>query len=247
MCSSFKDGNIAAGSIDQFEKLLMDESIDVNVLELESGFTPLHTLCRYYKEENLIDFVRLLIKKGASVNIKDCHGWTPLHLLNTREKAKLKDIVQLLKEECAEVNTDDTNGWTELVLWAQGLLDQSLIANHSCHSCRNQQVLSMWDVLDDDGQITCFLLLCSSCASKATAVSEPSITLTNEGASASQWSAINDDREEEAALPMDQSKLESSEDCLSTRGVVSGQSSPCSPTSSTPPFTDSMVRLYTVH
>ncbi len=79
--SSIEDQWVIADGIAHFKKLLKDEDpIDVN-LKLESGYTLLNTLWRYYKDVHLIDLVKLMVKKDADVNTKERLGSTPLHSL----------------------------------------------------------------------------------------------------------------------------------------------------------------------
>lgn len=122
------------------------------------------------------------------------------------------------------------------------------IANDSCRVCHNQPASLMCDVLDQIGQITGSIPICSSCITKANSsnpetamdISEPLAALVNQGASTSKYAETNNN-EEEAALPMNQSEQESSEDS-STSGVSSARSSPRSASSSASSFQASTVR-----
>ena len=70
-----------------------------------TGWTPLHVVCFYYKNENLIEIVRLLIQHGAEVNAKKVDGKTPLHLVCQYYKnSNLMDLVHLLIENGADSN-----------------------------------------------------------------------------------------------------------------------------------------------
>lgn len=102
VCKSLKDSDITLDSVPLgsfiyiFEKLARDDSVDVHV-KLEFNNTLLHTLCGYYKEENLIDLVQLLLEKGAEVNTENQFGATPLHYLSSYYKNdNQEEILQLL-------------------------------------------------------------------------------------------------------------------------------------------------------
>ena len=56
-----------------------------------------------------IDVVKELLEKGADVNAKDKHGWTPLHAAAT---AGHTEIAKLLIDKGANVNATDDNGNT---------------------------------------------------------------------------------------------------------------------------------------
>ena len=66
----------------RFTQLAKDESVDVNVKSPEK-LKPLLQLCSYYPHNNLIDLVRLLIKRGVDVNARTPEGFTVLHPLST--------------------------------------------------------------------------------------------------------------------------------------------------------------------
>jgi len=81
--------------------------------------TPLHFLCRYYKNANLIDLVKLLVKNGADVNVKGWCDRTPLHLLCLNyENNDLIDLVKFFIQNGADINAKLTwsgeYGWTPL-------------------------------------------------------------------------------------------------------------------------------------
>lgn len=83
---------------------------------MDSGATPLHVLFRYYKEDNLIDFVQFLVSRGAQITVTDEQfGTTLLHeLCINYPHENVIDILQFLIKEGAEVNAKDVNGWNPL-------------------------------------------------------------------------------------------------------------------------------------
>ena len=89
----------------------MPTGIDLNTIN-EDGSTPLHRAIEgdwntERKTENL-EIIRLLIDKGADVNVKDDNENTPLHLSTNRK------ISELLIGQGADVNAKDYSGGTPL-------------------------------------------------------------------------------------------------------------------------------------
>ncbi len=92
------------------------------ITENEEEMAPLHLVCRYYKGDNMIDFVKDLLLKGGNVNsgaikvkIMDRRftELTPLHLLFVDEKkCSLINIVKLLLENGSKVNAKSEHGDT---------------------------------------------------------------------------------------------------------------------------------------
>jgi ankyrin repeat protein len=71
-------------------------------------------LCRYYKNENLIEIIRLLIGKEIGINSKNNYGSNALHELCTNyENDNLIDIIQLLIENGIEVTSETFNYFTK--------------------------------------------------------------------------------------------------------------------------------------
>lgn len=87
-----------------FKTLLRDKKGDANI-KMKNKFTPLHMFCGWYKKDNLIDIVRLLIDHGADVNAKTKNGKTSLHLLRQNyQNDNLEDIVHLLTRKGADIS-----------------------------------------------------------------------------------------------------------------------------------------------
>ena len=86
--------------------LLIECGADVNAITAVPRWTPLHLLCENYKNDNLIEIVKLLIEKGAKVDEQSLVGVTPLYLVCQHfQSENLVDIIQLLIENGAKVNT----------------------------------------------------------------------------------------------------------------------------------------------
>lgn len=94
-------------------KILIENGANVNAKTEGEKETPLHVLCRYQDDDNLIDMIQLLIEKGADVNAKMSNGMTPLRtLFMYYKKDDLFQIVQLLMKKGA-VDFNPKNGKTD--------------------------------------------------------------------------------------------------------------------------------------
>lgn len=89
--------------------------VSVNIKN-SNGWTPLHWLCCFKESNLMIEFVQLLIEKGADVNAKtNKTKKTPLHLLcQYYDNDNGVEIGKLLVEKGADVNTKTQDGWTSL-------------------------------------------------------------------------------------------------------------------------------------
>jgi ankyrin repeat protein len=132
-------------------KLLLDRGADVNAVNTGSGGngeTALHYSTR--SEANTPDIVRLLLSAGASVNVQDKSGTTPLmNALNHRDIAlmllqsganvslrsdsgetalmyaagrHLTGMIKILVERGADINAKNKHGWTPL-MFSSGAID----------------------------------------------------------------------------------------------------------------------------
>jgi ankyrin repeat protein len=87
--------------------------------EIPEGWNPfpLLALCLYYKKDNLIKIIKLLIDKKIDVNCKTSNGSNALLILCRYYKQKnLIEIVQLLIKNNIEVNCKQNDGWNALHL-----------------------------------------------------------------------------------------------------------------------------------
>lgn len=121
----------------QFKELVNDPTIDITTGD-KYGFTPLHSLCLYFQDDNFIDIVHLLIEKGVDVNAKDHAGKTPLHCLsqfhNPIKFSLLFSVLVVLIENGAVINAKDLNGDTPLHVLACSL---SYLSEHDHKNLMN--------------------------------------------------------------------------------------------------------------
>lgn len=104
LISSFKKTNIALFLIKK--GALVNEHAHTRFKN-----TPLH----YAVSDQNISLVKILIKYGADVDLKNYRGWTALHWAALRDNASL---IKLLYEAKANVDVQDKNGYTPLHLAA---------------------------------------------------------------------------------------------------------------------------------
>ena len=102
-------------------RILIEHNADVNVKE-KKGRTPLHVVIEklpiQHAESAENDFMKLLLKKGASPNAKDIDQMTPLYLMVSRysrkaDKWDIQDNINLFLEYQADIN-QPSNGKTLL-------------------------------------------------------------------------------------------------------------------------------------
>ncbi|MBV1952710.1 MAG: ankyrin repeat domain-containing protein [Cycloclasticus sp.] len=71
-------------------KLLVSNGVNVNDKEKNSiGWSPLHRASYHC----YLEVARLLISKGADVNVRDESGWTPLHWASCRGHVKMVELL----------------------------------------------------------------------------------------------------------------------------------------------------------
>ncbi|KAI8746550.1 ankyrin repeat domain-containing protein 50 [Biomphalaria glabrata] len=121
-------------------KYLIDKGAEVNRQD-NKGLTALHIASKYCT----FDFVNVLIKCGALVNLKSHDGSTPLH-----QAVGNKDIVKLLLENQANVNLEDDLGNTPLSLASDDHVVKLLIASGSDVNHRNTSGMSpLWQAAEN--------------------------------------------------------------------------------------------------
>lgn len=94
---------------DYVYKFLDLPSVDEKFINAEdsNGNTALALLCEHYNGEDLIDILRLFIRKGASINqVTAKNGFNALMLLCMQySHGNLIDIIKLFIENCVDINT----------------------------------------------------------------------------------------------------------------------------------------------
>lgn len=88
---------------------MIDNKVDVNAMDFNKNWTPLH----YAAHLGSLECSKLLINNGASVNSKDCFGQTPLFLAIEQQQ---KECIQLLIDNGADVKAKDKYNQTLLHL-----------------------------------------------------------------------------------------------------------------------------------
>ena len=93
-------------------RLIKSGKMDVlAVTDTYRNTTALHLLCRNYRDDDLIDLVRLLIIHGADAKAIDRSGVNSLHLLcGNYNGPNLKEIVELLIDAGTDVGLNDELG-----------------------------------------------------------------------------------------------------------------------------------------
>ena len=98
----------ALHSYEDIGDLLLDKGSDINADD--GGWTLLYDAILYdYYGDKGKDAIKLLISKGANVNIKDSAGCTPLHYAIWMDYG---DIVETLINNGSDVNAEDNDGFT---------------------------------------------------------------------------------------------------------------------------------------
>jgi len=96
--------HMAAPSKFEVMEWLINKGAAVNA-ENEAGRIPLHVVREW--EGRVMDKIKLLIRHGSKVDVKDQEGWTPLHQAAGNGSI---EIVQLLVANGADINAQTTDG-----------------------------------------------------------------------------------------------------------------------------------------
>eukprot|EP01119_Soliformovum_irregulare_P023991 TRINITY_DN8503_c0_g1_i2.p1 TRINITY_DN8503_c0_g1~~TRINITY_DN8503_c0_g1_i2.p1 ORF type:complete len:696 (-),score=115.98 TRINITY_DN8503_c0_g1_i2:42-2129(-) len=93
-------------------RMLQFPLIQVDIGNRE-GTTPLHYFCHYFTSPSCQEPFRMLIKKGAKVNVQNSHGETPLHKAIFNSSVRVI-LIELLLQEGADINLRTNRGVTAL-------------------------------------------------------------------------------------------------------------------------------------
>ncbi|MFC1603384.1 ankyrin repeat domain-containing protein, partial [Planctomycetota bacterium] len=99
----------AAGDNFREFKALLTQTLDISLRDAKdrNGFTPLHNAILFWRTGN----AKLLIDKGADVDVQDNNGYTPLHYTAWQG---MRDMAELLIDRGTNLNIQDNWGWTPL-------------------------------------------------------------------------------------------------------------------------------------
>ncbi|KAF4325064.1 hypothetical protein G195_001634 [Phytophthora kernoviae 00238/432] len=108
------DGFTLAAKTDNVDEILsgIANKIDIDAVGSD-GRNALHWACTLHRTS----ICHILLKKGASISMKDRDGWTPLHWAS---RVGNLDIVRLLAKYGANLNVQDRWGTTPLMLTIVG-------------------------------------------------------------------------------------------------------------------------------
>lgn len=99
-------------SSDKLVRLLLDAGAELELGADAVGYAALHySTIHYAAGQGSPETIRLLVERGANINIKDKYGRTPLHLLALFKRG---EVVDLLLELGADINSKDEDGLTPL-------------------------------------------------------------------------------------------------------------------------------------
>jgi hypothetical protein len=87
---------------------LFRHGANANLDELPNGFTPLHLACSSSVVTNL-DFIQLLLEKGASPNVQDSEGMTPLMCTITMAPGAAKILLEWFTPPTTDIDILITN------------------------------------------------------------------------------------------------------------------------------------------
>lgn len=80
---------VIAGEVEKVESILDRDPDLINSIDAKIRWTPLH----WAVERTRCEVVRLLLSRGAEVDVRDIHGWTPLALARRNGNQKMMDLL----------------------------------------------------------------------------------------------------------------------------------------------------------
>jgi ankyrin repeat protein len=118
-------------------RVLMSRGAEVNKQEPSNGFSALHATV----EGNCMPVIEFLMSKGASVDVRNILGRTPLHMVAFKGH---KEAAIYLLDHRAEINPKDNHGFTSLTLAAQEghlpLVDLLVLRGADLHLANNARL-----------------------------------------------------------------------------------------------------------
>ncbi|CRG83432.1 Ankyrin-1 [Talaromyces islandicus] len=119
-------------------KYFVNENVDLDVTELQSGWTALHLAV--FSDQD--DVVNILVSKGAACDVQDNRKRTPLFLAAYHGR---ETMVTLLLSKKPNVHVVDEKGWTPLIAAYDhdGILEQLIAAGASIHAKANDGLTAL--------------------------------------------------------------------------------------------------------
>lgn len=96
------NNNYSPSSKEEFWQFVLENIVDVN-----SGNTPLHTACI----NGQLDIVKTLVEKGDNIDAQNIHGNTPLHMAALTDRV---EIIRFLNRKGADLNKKNNKQKTAL-------------------------------------------------------------------------------------------------------------------------------------
>ncbi|AKI79857.1 putative ankyrin repeat protein [Acanthamoeba polyphaga mimivirus] len=134
------------------KKHLTDNIATINYCN-EKGWTALMIACTMCDEWSSLKTIRLLLKKGADINIKNNKGRTVLSLMVNIVTANKFNIMDLLIDKGADINSHDNKNKTLLIHACKKELDDTY--KHICYVLGKSVDPS---IEENDSKTVCYLL-----------------------------------------------------------------------------------------
>ncbi len=123
-------------------KELIDHATNVNAVSNPRSETPLHRACYSGNETNL-DFVELLLKKGADPNTQDRLGVTPLMCTTQAAPGAARFLLNWTNSDGNIAGVE--GAILDLVRWTStGISDQIILSGYYTNRLQHQFLLQQW-------------------------------------------------------------------------------------------------------